>query len=214
MDSEVIRAYTDSVRNKIFETVGVEFEAALDLEGFENFVYGVDNCVIRITHESHRTQRQILGELEFLRYLKACGAAVAGPIQFDSGDEIITMGDFHVCQFERATGVAAAMELPFTQAVIKQWGRCIGVFHRLAHDFKPIYQRQSWRQDENHQFDARIPIDQTVVLQRSKELMTRLSKLEGSSNSYGLIHSDAHAGNYVDDKGSLTFFDFDDCLTT
>lgn len=106
------------------------------------------------------------------------------------------------------------MELPFTPAVIREWGRCIGAFHRLARDFEPIYQRQSWREDENHQFGARIPIDQTIVRQRSKELMTRLSKLEESSNSRGLIHSDAHAGNTVADKGSLTFFDFDDCLTT
>ena len=177
-------------------------------------MYGVDHRVIRITYKSHRTRRQLLGELEFLRYLKTRGAAVAVPIPFDSGDKIITMADFHVCQFERATGAAASMELHFKPAVIREWGRCIAAFHRLARDFEPIYQRQSWREDENHQFGARIPIDQTIVLQRSKELMTRLSKLEESSNSYGLIHSDAHAGNTVDDKGTLTFFDFDDCRTT
>ena len=59
-----------------------------------------------------------------------------------------------------------------------------------------------------------IPPGQTLVLERSGELMGKLAKLDQAPEVYGLIHSDAHAGNYVNDGGILTFFDFDDCLYT
>ena len=36
--------------------------------------------------------------------------------------------------------------------------------------------------------------------------------LPKSRETYGLIHQDAHAGNFfLDEKGEITFFDFDDC---
>ncbi len=212
MENEVIDAYSTSVRDEIFSTIGVEFDQVLDLQGFENFVYRSGDRVIRITHDSHRTVEQLLGELEFLRYLYAGGAAVSTPILFPGNAELLTVGDFHICQFEHASGVGASMDEPFSKEVIRQWGQCIGTFHRLTRDFKPVHPRQNWIDDENHRFDCRIPADQTTVLARSSELMNRLSGLEDSPEVYGLIHSDAHVGNYVNDQGSLTFFDFDDCL--
>jgi Ser/Thr protein kinase RdoA (MazF antagonist) len=214
LENEVINAYATSVREEIFSTIGVKFDQVLDLQGFENFVYGSGDRVIRITHDSHRTVEQLLGELEFLRYLHTAGGAVSNPILFPGEAELITVGDFHVCQFERAAGVAAPMDEPFSTEVIRQWGRCLGVFHRLARKFEPVHPRQNWLDDENHQFKKRIPADQLKVLARSAELMKTLSSLEDSADVYGLIHSDAHAGNYLINQGSLTFFDFDDCLYT
>ncbi len=212
MENEVINAYTTSVREEVFGTIGVKFADVLDLQGFENFVYGIGDRVIRVTHDSHRTVEQLLGELEFLRYLHAGGGAVSKPVLFPGDVELVTVGDFHVCQFERAAGLGATMDQPYSREVIRQWGKSIGVFHRLTRGFKPAHPRQSWIDDENHQFEKRIPADQPKVLARSSELMLRLSRLEDSSDVYGLIHSDAHAGNYVNDQGALTFFDFDDCL--
>ena len=212
MENEVINAYTTSVREEIFSTLGVKFDQVLDLQGFENYVYGSGDRVIRITHDSHRTVEQLLGELEFLRYLHAGGGAVSNPILFPGNAELVTVGDFHICQFERAAGLGASMDKPFSSEVIRQWGKSIGVFHRLTRGFKPVHPRQNWMDDENHQFNVRIPAGQTKVLARSSELMNKLSSLADSSDVFGLIHGDAHAGNYVNDQGSLTFFDFDDCL--
>lgn len=42
--------------------------------------------------------------------------------------------------------------------------------------------------------------------------MNHLQSLPKDRESYGLIHQDAHGGNFfVDDQGQITLFDFDDC---
>ena len=43
--------------------------------------------------------------------------------------------------------------------------------------------------------------------------MEYLRSLPQDRYSYGLIHQDAHGGNFfVDDEGNITLFDFDDCV--
>ena len=42
--------------------------------------------------------------------------------------------------------------------------------------------------------------------------MQSLEQLPADDKHFGLIHSDAHAGNFLHKDGRLTFFDFDDCL--
>jgi hypothetical protein len=73
----VICAITKSVHTEIFNTIGVKFGEMLDLQGFENFVWGSGDRVIRIAQDSYRTIEQLLGELEFLRDLpvRACRRA-------------------------------------------------------------------------------------------------------------------------------------------
>jgi Ser/Thr protein kinase RdoA (MazF antagonist) len=49
-------------------------------------------------------------------------------------------------------------------------------------------------------------------LEKYLKLKSHLDNLPKSRESYGLVHQDAHAGNvFVDDKGGITLFDFDDC---
>ena len=69
MEASAIADYGPAVRHRIFQWLGIEFDSVVDLEGFENFVYASGNRVIRITHESHRSREQLLGELEFLTFL-------------------------------------------------------------------------------------------------------------------------------------------------
>ena len=43
--------------------------------------------------------------------------------------------------------------------------------------------------------------------------MAYLEALPQDAESFGMIHQDAHAGNFfVDDNGQIMLFDFDDCL--
>ena len=43
--------------------------------------------------------------------------------------------------------------------------------------------------------------------------MQHIHALPKDNDSYGLIHQDAHAGNFfVDENGNITLFDFDDCV--
>lgn len=214
MEPFVKKAFSPALKEKIFRHLQLDQEAVEDLNGFENFVYGASEEVIRITHSSHRSQSQILAEVEFIAHLADHGAAVARPIAFDDGGYLYSIsepeGEFHVSRFQRALG-SMDKSLP-TDAVVREWGRCLGQFHRLAIDFKTAHRRQNWAEDENHQFANRIPAEQEKVLQASKELMVELGNLSHDKKVFGLIHSDAHAGNFNIHEGKLTFFDFDDCL--
>ncbi len=210
MEASVIEAFSPEIRKEIFAQLGVS--DLRDLGGFENFVFASENCVVRISHESHRTRAELLAELTFVDALAAAGAPVARPIPALKSDTILTVDDFHTCIFQMARGYAIRGK-PYTEAVVRNWGRAIAQFHSVAQQGLKGLARSSWEDDANHDFKARIPADQIRVLAMADEMMSRLAELPTESAVYGLIHSDAHPGNFfVDDDDHVTVFDFDDCL--
>ena len=68
-----------------------------------------------------------------------------------------------------------------------------------------------WRRDENLNFRARIPAGEVLVLQQADNCLVNIARLNANKDTYGMIHCDAHPGNFFLDNGKLTFFDFDDC---
>ena len=214
MRQEVIQAFSEDIRSDLLRRLGVS-GSPVDLEGFENFVYSLNGQIVRVSHESHRTVDQLMGEIEFVSMLAEKGAPVAAPIRLPEGGFIESRDGYHACLFEQANGVRAHQ--PIADEIVKVWGESIGLFHRLASEFLPQYPRQDWLADDNHQFHQRIPADQEQVLTRADELMASLKAVPSDALVYGLIHSDAHPGNFLVDSQrgegeQLTFFDFDDCL--
>ena len=214
MEPSAREAYSTDHRDEIFARLGIPFTAVRDLDGFENFVYRFEDTIIRVTHDSHRTPRQLLGELEFVNHLAEGGAAVARPLRWHDNEWYFSVGGFHVCRFGAAPGERLSYDTPFSPALIRAWGSAIGSFHRLASTFEPMHRRQDWQADENHDFRKRIPAGERDVIEAGEALLEQLGGLSQASDGYGLIHSDAHAGNFYRDGNALTFFDFDDCLYT
>lgn len=210
MEAASLKAF-ELAKTDIFRRLNVDQATLVDLNGFENFVYGQGRRVIRITHESHRSEDQLNAELAFLDHLANRGASVARPIIHPNGEWVISLDEFHVCLFERIEG-ASMRTAGFSPALSRRWGQAIGGFHRLASSFAATAHRSTWREDENHQFTRRIPASQTLVLEQANQLMQTLEQLPTDIQHFGLIHSDAHAGNFLEKDGQLTFFDFDDCL--
>lgn len=57
-----------------------------------------------------------------------------------------------------------------------------------------------------------LPQGDERIAGQFRELMVYLEALPVNPEGYGLIHQDAHGGNFfVDDAGQITLFDFDDC---
>ncbi len=57
-----------------------------------------------------------------------------------------------------------------------------------------------------------LPPSEDLVYDKFRELYGYLTALPKNIDSYGLIHQDAHGGNFfVDASGKITLFDFDDC---
>jgi len=191
----------------------------VDLGGFESHIFEVGDRIIRLTHDSHRSEDQILGELEWLTDLKSRGAAVCAPLPLADG--LTTRVDnFTACCFERARG-RTIEEADWGRSLFAAWGAGLGALHQAGRDFAPTrehYRRSYWLTDDNLDLAARIPADQTRVIELARARRRWLLTLDESPRHFGLIHSDAHLGNFLVDVSDeafgrgdhLTFFDFDD----
>lgn len=211
MQQIAIDAFSSELRQQFLDRLGLSGKKVRDLGGFESFVFVVDNKILRITHHSHRLPDQIAAELEFIKHLAENGAGVCLPCTLLNGELLCTVGSFTACMFDRAKG-RLLTKGDWTPSVIKEWGRCVGGFHQLARSFHPVHKRTDWRDDENQDFAGRIPADQPAIIEISKQILIDLETLPVNSEIYGLIHGDAHAGNFFLDHGRLTFFDFDDAI--
>ncbi len=59
---------------------------------------------------------------------------------------------------------------------------------------------------------AFLPATDHVAADHFRQTIRHLQRLPQTPDAYGMIHQDAHGGNFfVDDRGRLTLFDFDDC---
>jgi len=205
-------AFTPRVKQEILSAIKIRPEELEDLGGFESFVFTrpAKKSILRITHLSHRDIESIMGELEFIRHLAGQGASVCNPIAFEDGSFARQIDEFVVCQFEQARGDLVA-EADWGPDLFHHWGRCIAGFHLAATHFNPEHRRMDWRADENLNFRARIPAAETLVLKQADDCLRQIGLLATSEDTYGVIHCDAHPGNFFLEDGNLAFFDFDDC---
>lgn len=157
MEDASRNAFTSDVKAEIFGQLGLEQQHWHDLGGFESYVFANADRqqILRLTHTSHRQQADIDAELEFLLFLKTNGASVCAPIELLGGYSHEYAG-FVCCLFEMAPGQQVG-EADWNEALIENWGRAIGQFHRLSCEFTPKGPpRFDWRQDSNLDFRHKI----------------------------------------------------------
>ena len=213
MEAVARDAFTSRVRDAIFVHFGFRASDWQDLGGFESFVFAhlAARRIFRITHISHRSLADIQAELEFLVFLKSNGAAVSEPVAASHGKLVEQVGEFICCQFSLAPGRLVS-QADWHSPLFESWGQAIGQFHKLASQYQPVgAKRFDWRADANLDFDSRISPAETKILGLANLHYKALGDLPADPDIYGLIHSDAHAGNFFLDEARLTFFDFDDC---
>ena len=221
MEKSIHGIYGPEILEEAMNRFRVEPGNISELGGFESYVYEFvredRGYILRITHSSHRTDDQINGELEWINYLAANGVAVSGAIKSRRGNyvEVIPAGDtyFSAVVFNKARGHRPARE-DFGEDLYVNWGRLIGRMHALTKDFSPSrkeYRRSEWDQDGYLDFERYLPPSQTLVRESGKRIMDTVRTLPRGRDSYGLIHTDAHAGNFFVEDGRISIFDFDDC---
>jgi Ser/Thr protein kinase RdoA (MazF antagonist) len=97
------------------------------------------------------------------------------------------------------------------------YGRLLGRIHRLSKSYtlpNPAWSRGAWQDPVNMNIHDDLMADKSVLGECYRELMAHLLALPQDADGYGMIHQDAHAGNFfVDENGKITLFDFDDCCT-
>ena len=213
MQANILAAFNPAIRAAIFQTLGVRESDLINLHGFENFVYALEqhNSILRISHSSHRDVDQLQAELDFLHYLNSAGAQVAAPKPVTGDRFLVNVGEFWLSCFEIANGQPITQN-DWHQRLFFLWGKEIGRFHRLSKSYQPTKTRRlHWHADANFDFLAGIPSDDHEVRQQCIAYRQRLSNQSTDKDQFGLIHGDAHSGNFHFDSERLCFFDFDDC---
>jgi len=151
--------------------------------------------------------------------LAAGGARVARAIESQKGKLVEVVDDGVGGQFLATAFVKAPGKPPgkanWNPELFKTYGGLIGQMHQLTKQFQPLNAnriRPHWNDPEMLEIQRFLPAEEEKVRIRYLELMDYLQTLPQDKNSYGLIHQDAHGGNFfVDETGQITLFDFDDC---
>ncbi|PHE40354.1 aminoglycoside phosphotransferase [Bacillus pseudomycoides] len=218
MEIAVERVFT----NKILEEAARRFNVTVEenpLGDFENYIFHAKDesgvsYVLRLTHSSHRSEKQVEAELDFLRYLAENGAKVAAPYYSKSKKlvEVIQAVDgtfFYVSLFTYATGerVKGETSIYWGDPLFEAWGKAIGQLHRLTIDYPKTKYRDTWEVEEKAIIDE---LDDEKVKNIAYILMEEIKALPMEKRTFGLIHGDIHQGNFHYDGKELTIFDFDD----
>ena len=224
MDPKIAERYTNDILQEAMQRYGIKHNEIELLDGFESFMYEFyrpqdGEFILRIGHSGRRTPEMIAGEVDWINYLARGGANVSRAILSKNGKLVEAIADGHGEQF-LATAFLKAPGVPPWEATLssdflEHYGRVIGRIHALTKDYVPPYptwKRPEWDSPGNLEIADWLPASESAVLQKFQELLPYFETLPKDRESYGLIHQDAHGGNFFVHEGKITLFDFDDCV--
>jgi len=175
--------------------------------------------ILRIGHSFRRTPELIHGEVDWLNFLAAGGASVARAVLSSRGELVEQIPDglgeqFLATAFVKARG-GPPEEAAWNTSLFEHWGQLLGLIHRLSKDYQ--VPNSSWRRpewdDPVNEVVHFLPPGMRGIQETFQGVIDHMHGLPRDRESYGLIHQDAHGGNFfVDEIGNITLFDFDDCV--
>ena len=228
MNPELVRRFNDQVRDEAAIRFGAPPGSLASLNAFENFVYEFtnqdgDDVILRISHSARRTLEYTLGEIEFVRFLAAANLPVASPYFSEAGQFVERIEDSEPGQYFVAVAFSRAPGIVFDDAptlkqkhwgppLFRELGRIFARLHNRAQEYRPsnpLYKRQEWHEYDVVDVGRFAPPEETLVRERTAEIIERLKRLPRAPEDYGLIHADLHMHNFCFDNGRITVFDFD-----
>jgi len=221
---EIQQRYNDDILHEAARRYGVAPENLKNLGGFESFVYEYEregrSYILKITHTIRRTVEYLLGELEWVNHLVDGGVPASRCVLSDAGNlvEIIEEADgeaFLVMSYEKALGTRVKEE-HWGPELFTKWGRMVGRMHKLTKSYvprDPALKRQEWYEEDQLNLKKYLDEEKDAdIFAAAEKLLARIHALPRDADSYGLCHTDLHAGNFhIDEQGAIKAFDFDDC---
>ncbi|WP_084315276.1 phosphotransferase enzyme family protein [Clostridium hydrogeniformans] len=203
---------------------GVDTSTLELLGNYQNYIYQYKKeskeYILRITHSSHRKDKEVIGELQWILYLSNNGISASKPIYsiYDRLTERINVDDsyFIITSFEKAMGNKIGYpECLNNNELFEKCGRITGKIHSLSKRYKPSSketQRHEWKDNYYlRNIEKYIPKHNNKIYESYYDIVNRLSNLTKDSNSFGLIHGDINVGNFLVSDKEINIFDFDEC---
>jgi Ser/Thr protein kinase RdoA (MazF antagonist) len=217
--------YNDDILHQAMQRYDIADGHIHLLDGFESYMYAFDknsaSYILRIGHSIRRTPELIHGEVDWLNHLAAGGATVARAAQSVEGRLVEAIddgqgGQFLTTAFVKAPGGPVWQTTGWSDVLYETYGKLIGRMHALSKRYElsnPAWKRPEWDDPVNIDVVQWLPDTDTRAAKQFSRVFEHLEALPKDPDSYGLIHQDAHAGNFfVDESGTITLFDFDDCV--
>lgn len=223
MEQWVENLFTKEVLEDAATRYGADATDAKKLGDFENYVYEVKRdgkpFILRLTHSSHRSKSEVEGELTWINFLNGHGINVSLVHKSVKGElvEELSVGDsyFYVCLFDKAPGTPVKMKDPqFGPELFEKWGAITAKMHLVTEDYEASgTERLSWEQDDLIELDKYIdPVKDQAIVEGNRNLVAEIQQLPQTKETFGLIHSDIHPGNFFYHDGDIHVFDFDDAM--
>jgi Ser/Thr protein kinase RdoA (MazF antagonist) len=222
MEKNITDRYSEDILIQSLEKFSISQEDVEALGGFESYIFrvtrGEEEGIIRIAHDLRRTPDQIRGELDWINYLANNGVGVTRPWKSDQGEWVELIedgkgGNFLVSGFDQAPGKNFRGP-DWPEKLLWNYGKLLGSMHFLSTTYQPsnpAWKRPQWDDPIHLDVSQFIPEDDQKIKDLYQEIISITKKLPKDQGTYGLIHQDAHQGNFfVDDSGQITLFDFDD----
>ena len=217
MDATARARFTPGQLLELAQRYGTTVEALRALDGFESFVFHDQGHerVIRVGHSGRRPADLVRAEVDWIAYLAAHDVPVAEALTSTGGRLIEQLddgagGQFVAVAFRRARGEQLEIQ-EWTPAFARHYGAVLGRMHRVSADYEPISRRSAWDAPSMRDVRRHIPSDQPLVRDAWERVLSRVRNRAYPPSQFGLIHQDAHGGNFFVDDGQITLFDFDDC---
>ena len=222
MDQQIIARYNDTILQEAMRRYGIAPEKIRLLDSFESIVYEFERegqgFILRIGHSFRKSEALIQGEVDWINHLARGGVSVARAIPSENGKLVEVIDDAQGGQFLVTAFIKAQGQQPWlagwTSTRYENYGRLLGSMHALAVDYEPVpaWRRPEWNDVSLNFIEQYLPETEVIARQTYETLMEHIHALPKDRSSYGLIHQDAHQNNFfMDDDGTLTLFDFDDC---
>ncbi|HPM01364.1 MAG TPA: phosphotransferase [Candidatus Cloacimonadota bacterium] len=219
MDGRIRKLFDDNILKEAAERFDIAYDNLKELGGFESFIYEFSReekpYILRITHSSRRTPEMIESEMHWIDYLHRHQVNCSLPLLSQQGNLTETVGEgdrtFVVCAFDKVPGDHLRKE-DYNDDFTCQYGKLLGRMHAKTKDYQAgHHKRIHWYEDEMIKgFEDFVPSDQTIVLQKHHENRECIHSIKAHRDNYGLVHYDAHGGNYFVKDNQLYIFDFDD----
>ncbi len=223
MEAKIKQRYSQAILQKAADCYRISADRLSLLDGFESFMYAYEDrgkkFILRVAHSLRRSEAMIRGEADWINYLAEGGVKAARAVPSKHGNLVEPVDDgaggvFLATVFEHAPG-RPAWELGWDYTLYQNLGQMIGRMHRLTKGYvpsDPLAWRPQWDDPLMLMDSDWLPDSEALAQEKYNQIIDRCRTLDQQADDYGLIHFDAHAGNYfVDHHRQLHLFDFDDC---
>ncbi len=222
MEARIRERINEDVVKEVNARYGIAPGGLREVGALESFVFAYEaegeRRILRLSHSLRRSEALIRGELDWIRHLVVGGVSAAEPVPSEGGALVEPIDDgqggrFLATAFVRAEG--RAPHAAWRPELYAAFGRLMGRMHTVTARYvpaDPTWKRPEWDDATMDYPERYLPASEAIAKSRYADLCAHARTLPRDRSVYGLIHFDVHGGNaHVDDAGTLTIFDFDDC---